>query len=76
MSYTVWISYDKPLTGLHFPPKNKKPSKDSVQLGTLEGIYYTVGELGSRPLAFATRNAANEVARLIPNSVIEKEENF
>lgn len=76
MSFTVWISFDTVLTGLHYPPKGKKREKDDIQLGNLEGIYYTVGKLGSRPLPFATESAAKQVAQHIPNSVIEKEENF
>lgn len=76
MSFTVWISFDTVLTGLHYPPKGKKREKDDIQLGNLEGIYYTVGKLGSRPLPFATKSAAKQVAQHIPNSVIEKEENF
>jgi hypothetical protein len=69
-----WLDFDKPLTSLVYPPKGKKVDKDYIRLGTLP-CYYTVGKMSSRPLAFPTKREAEQVANLIPSSVIQKDAN-
>jgi hypothetical protein len=74
VSYSVWLDFDKPLTSLVYPPSGKKVSQDCIRLGTLP-CYYTVGEMSSRPLMFPTKREAEQVANLIPSSVIQKDAN-
>jgi len=76
MSFTVWLDFDKPLIALVYPAAGRKADKKSIPLKGLPGCYYEIGNVNSIPLKFPTRTEAKRVADLIPNAVIEKDEDF
>jgi hypothetical protein len=76
MSYSVWLDFDKPLTALIYPPPGKKPPKSSFPLGGLPDCYYETGNMNSKALKFPTKQEAQQVANLIQNATVQKDENL
>jgi hypothetical protein len=77
MSFSVWISWDKPLSGLAYPPPSKTMKSPYFQLGNLPGTYYRVGKLGvDKPMLFSSKKHAEEFAKLIVGATVQEEEDY
>jgi hypothetical protein len=74
MSFSIWLDWNKPLTSLCYPPPGKRVPKSYIPLGKLPDTYYTVGELGDVALPFCTKRDAEDVAKLIPNAIVQHED--